>query len=481
MDLGDRRNVSESHKGFTNQERLLLGALMMPTFIVLLNHGVLGVALPSIQKEFHLSVDLLPWALTSMVLPRIALMPTFGRLGDQLGKRELILLGLGFFLLGSIIASVAPTFLWLVVARFLQGIGAASFPLMMAMVSNSFKASNSGRALGIINSSAPIGMILGTVGGGAIIEWIGWQQTFIIISVICVLAIFGVGGLVKRDENEKPETGFDWVGAISMSGAIVGILLALTTESLFPMFSPINLSFWGFSLVSILVLFWNASRNADPFIDLDIFRNRAFLTPSLVATLRMAVLDGGRFILVLFLADVLGYSPIAIGTMMLLYTAPMFVGMVGGGYMADRWAYRNSASIGLSLQAVGFLMLGFASLETGMVAIVTGMLIASLGAGITLIPLAKGALSALGAARAGLASGLFNSLRFVGSAVAPPLLGLMLAQGYRGGLNVPNLLQTYQFGFRVLACVAAIGITVAFLIPEPLGEDLNSLTSQAIH
>jgi predicted MFS family arabinose efflux permease len=159
----------------------------------------------------------------------------------------------------------------------------------------------------------------------------------------------------------------------------------------------------------------------------------------------------------------------------------MFVGMVSGGYLADKWAYRISASIGLSLQAAGFLMLGYASSETITVAIVSGMLIASFGSGMTLIPLAKGALYSLGAARTGLASGLFNSVRVIGSAVASPLLGLLLARGYRGGLDVPNLIRTYQAGFQILACVAAIGIVVAFTIPEILGDDLDSNISQAIH
>ncbi len=451
--------------GFSIRERWLLIAMMAPSGFSLIASGMLSVALPAIQAEYSVPVEMLAWAVAASFLPRVPLEPIYGRLADMLGKRRLYLIGLTIFTLGTALMIPAPTFLWLVVASALQGIGMASFSIAMAMITLVFPKERRGRALGFWNASQPFGLMVGPILGGMITEWIGWRANFLLIGLACLVSLAVAVRFVPGEDKPRNTAPFDWLGAACLTTGVGSVLLAATTGSLIPFGSPVNLLLWIVAGLAFAVLIWNARTKPNPLVGTDVLRNRHFMGPSLAVNLRMFAHDGARFVLVLYMANVLGQSPSMVGWMMFLYGLPLLAGVMFGGYLADRWATRISGNIGTIGQAVGLFWMSVAATSTNLVAFAPGMIAAGFFGGACLVPFSKEAVAALGIERAGLAAGLYNMLRFAGSAAATPLLGLLLASGfqkYAGSSSVP---EPYQLGFQVLAIVAVLGAAAVMIIP----------------
>lgn len=457
---------------FSADERGLLVAMMAPSALSLIANGMIGVALPAIQTEFRLPVELLAWVVAAAFVSRVALEAIYGWLADLFGKRRLYLVGLSIFSLGSVLLIPAPSFTWLVFASILQGIGMASFSIAMAMITNLFPKERRGRALGLWNSSQPFGIMMGPIIGGVVTEWLGWRANFVLIACGCLLALVTAIRFIPS-QKQAPGKSFDWAGAVALVLAVGGGLLATTTESMIPMGSPLNLLFWVVSLLAIGALVWNAVKRPNPLIGVDVVRNRRFVGPALAVNFRMFAHDGARFVLVLYLANVLRYSPSSVGTLMFFYSLPLLIGVMYGGHMADRWATRTSGAIGTVGQATGLLWLGLAG-ETDALILAPGMIIAGFFSGASLVPFSKEAVAALGRERAGLASGLYNMLRYAGSAAAAPLLGLLLARGYEafGGMN--SAAPPYQWAFQILAVIAGLGALSTALIPGASPVELQT-------
>lgn len=453
--------------GLSPREFSIIVALMLPTTMALIEVGMIGVALPVIQAEFGISVDLLSWVMAVGYLLRVPLMPIYGRVGDVFGKKYLYLIGLVIFVMGAIIAATAQTFEWLIWGRLLQGFGsAASLPLAMALIADAFPEAQHGRALGIWNASAPVGMILGPVLGGIVVEAFGWHMIFIIVASLAIMSLWVVTWLVPSPPKAETRPKVDWFGAIALALTIGSLLLATTTASVVPFGSALNIVFWLITVVALSGLIWNATYRPNPFISFDIARNREFLMPAIAVSLRTFAHDGVRFIVVLYLANVFGLTPRTIGFFLLFYALPLFFGVASGGFLADRWPSRIVGAIGLLFFAVGVFWPSLVDPNSGSLWLAPGLMIAGISAGVSLTPFTKTAVTSLGRDQVGFAAGLYNTLRFAGIATSTPLLGLLLANGFAryGGLETVS--QPYQSGFQLLAIVTLVGSGVALLIPD---------------
>lgn len=451
---------------FSIRELSVLIALMLPATLALIDVGMVGVALPTIQADFDVPVDLLSWVLAANFLFRVPLMSIFGRVGDVFGKKYLYLIGLVIFIGGASFGAMAISFGWLILGRLLHGMGSAgNQPLSMALIAETFPEERQGRALGIWNASAPVGLMLGPVLGGLIVEGIGWHAMFIIVAALAMVSLAVVAWLVPAPPRPNPPPTVDWFGAVSLVLTIAGFLLATTTASVIPFGSFFNLIFWGIGSGALLSLIWNATHRLDPFIGADVARNRQFVTPAVAVSLRMFAHDGARFLMVLYLANVFGQSPRTIGLFMLFYTIPLTIGVAYGGFLADLWPNRIVGAIGMLLLAVGIFWLSLVYPGTGALVLVPGLLVAGFSSGISLTPFTKTAVTALGPDRMGLASGLYNRLRFAGIAISTPLLGLLLAWGFAQHGGLETVTEPYQLGFQLVAGAAVLGSGVAALIP----------------
>ncbi len=160
------------------QTRILIG-LIAPSILVGMSHHMFGVTLPSIRRDFGIDADTTAWVVMIYTLPFMTLMPLYGRMGDTLGKRRLLLLGTTIFLAGTVITMTATSLAWLMCGRFVQGMGSAGFvPLSIAIISQRFAPEERGRALGTWNSAIPLTGLTMPYMAGLLVDSLGWRAIY---------------------------------------------------------------------------------------------------------------------------------------------------------------------------------------------------------------------------------------------------------------------------------------------------------------
>jgi predicted MFS family arabinose efflux permease len=252
-------------------------------------------------------------------------------------------------------------------------------------------------------------------------------------------------------------------------------LLATTTSSVIPFGSGLNYLFWIFAVLGLLLMVWNASRNPNPLIGMEEVKNPRLMLPSLAVSFRMIAHAGASFVLVIYLTNVFGKSPSAVGTFLLFSSLSSMIGVPLGGFLADRWTSRKSGAFGLSFLTAGMVWLGFIQPQANHWLLLPGMILGGLGAGLCLVSFTKEAVASLGEEKVGLASGLYNMIRFSGASLSAPTLGLILANEYLrypGGETDPG---PYQVAFRVLAITSLIGVLIAASIPRPSSSQQDEI------
>ena len=459
-------------------KRMLFG-LMLQSAIDLIDDGMFNVAMPSIQMQYSLQIEALSIVVAIRTLARVGLMPVYGFIGDRFGKQRTFAVGLSIFVLGSILSFLSPSVLWLVIGRVLQGMGGGILPLAMAIISDHFPSERRGQMLGLWNSSAPLGVILGPPIGGFLIESFGWKSIFILSGIGSMLALLLIRKFVPTSSDiQDPDTSADWLGAAGIFTFTTSLLLATTTTGVFPVGSQMNLFFWGFFLLATVLLIWNTLTNAGSLINLSTLKNRQLILPSIAVTFRMFCIGGTVFLMVLYLANVLGKNPGVIGLFLIAHSLPIFLFIPVGGLIADRWNSGNVAVLGMLIQAAGMFWLTLIDPTNHELLLLPGMFLGGLGAGLSLTPFTKGAVASLGDGQVGFAAGLFNMIRFAGAAVSAPLLGLILAAGFEqyGGSEAAP--EPYQYSFLILAGCALVGMGIASFIPK---NDASRKVNTATH
>ncbi len=436
----------------------VLLALMTPTFSMILMTSMMRVALPAIRDHFQIDVDLVAWIVTAYTLPYVVFMPLFGRLGDDLGRRRLLLLGMSVFLIGTVIGLLAPNLAWLMLGRAVQGVGTAGFvPLAMAIISDLFPASRRGRALGTWNSAGPITGMVAPLLGGLLVDHLGWRTIFAPVLLVTAIALAVVARKVpalRGNRNVAALLRFDWGGVLLLSATMVSLLFYVTSEKITGVTSLQDWRLLGATGTFLLLFLWWERRQADPFVDLSLYSHPSFSLASVGASIRMFTMSGIGFVLPLYLADVHNLNAFQTGVMFMVHAGALLATMRLGGLLADKGSSRGPVILGMGVQAATMIYLALLPPHLSLAWFVAGVVVHGLGAGLSLAALHRAALGQVPSERMGIAAGLYSMSRFTGSSVGAALSGVLIHQGLNRGL-LP--LDAYQIVFKVLAVVAILG------------------------
>jgi MFS family permease len=447
--------------------RMMLAGLMAPFVMTILNQAMSGVALPIIRDYFAVTADVAAWIATVYSLPFMMLMPFYGRMGDGLGKRRLMLAGIAIFGLGTAIALVAGS-LWLfMLGRAIQGIGAAGMaPLAMAIISGAFPARERGRALGTWNTSGPVNDLAAPLLAGFLIGWLGWRSIFAPVLLAAVIALI----VVKK--NVPPGIGqprpkylrtFDWGGVILLSAMLTGLLFYLSSR---PITGVQPLNDWRLLTVTLLLglgfYLWER-RRANPFVDFAIFRNKTFNQVSFVGALRMVANSAIGFLIPLYLVDVRGAGPILIGTIVMFHGGALLLTIRLGGLAADRWGSRWPTVGGIAAQLMVMLFFGLLAADAPLWLIAAGLVLHGLGSGLALTAMHRSAMSGVAEAHMGMAAGMYNMIRFGGVAVGTALCGVLLQNRLDQELAP---IEAYQGVFLIVGVITAVGVIIGLWIRD---------------
>ncbi|MEV3959914.1 MFS transporter [Nocardia sp. NPDC050193] len=442
----------------------VLAAAGLPMFMVTLDNLVVTNALPVIRAELNASLGDLQWFVNAYTLSFAALLLTASALGDRLGRRRVFLAGIAVFTAGSAACALATDPAMLVAARVVQGFGgAAVMPLSLTLLSDAVPERLRSAAIGIWGGIAGLGVAVGPLLGGAVVDGLSWQWIFWVNVPIGVLVLPLVVWTLRESRGGGGR--LDPGGLVLASAGVLAVVWGIVhgADDGWSSGGVLAALIGGAVLLGAL-LAWER-RAAAPMLAPRLFRIRAFGIANVVAFAFSIGVFGSIFLLAQFFQVVQGYSPLESGIRTMSWTmAPMVVAPLAG-LVIDRVGSRILLVTGQTLLAVALAwMAAITSVDVGYGTFVAPLLLAGVGMGLTFAPLATVVMGAVPEADRSVASGTNNTVREVGVAVGIAVLASVFASygAYTDPQSyVDGLVPAVWFG----AGIVAAGALAAALLP----------------
>ena len=406
---------------------------------------VVNVALPTIRDELGSGLSGQQWIIDAYLLTLSSLLLIGGSLGDVLGRRMIFSVGLAGFGLTSIICAAAPTIEVLIAGRALQGVaGALLVPSTLGLIVATFDAGGRGAAIGSWTAWTGIATVIGPLGGGLILATVSWRWIFAINLVPIAIALL----LVRRigAEHDQPSGGrVDLFGALLCALGLGGTIYALIEQPNFGWGDPrIAVPLAG-GLIALVAFVAYERRASHPMLDLDLFRNRNFSVGNLATFAIYAGLGGVMFVVVVYLQQVAGYTPLEAGASLLPMTLLLFFLSKRFGALSDRFGPRFFMSAGPLVAAAGVaLMMRIDSDADYLTTVLPSVAVFGLGLALTVAPLTATVLGSADEQHAGIASGINNSIARVAGLLAIAAVGAVIAAQF--GAKIDSELAGGDFG-----------------------------------
>ena len=467
---------------------LVLGVVLMGTFMAILDAAIVNVAIPSIRADLHASFGEIEFVVSAYIVTYACLLVTGGRLGDNYGRKLLFIVGLIVFAAASAACGLAPTSFLLIVSRALQGIGAAlMYPQVLAIIQVTFTGDDRAKALGIFGSVIGVAAVAGQIIGGTLIElnlWnLEWRPIFL-VNVPLALGTVVAALFVLPKEEHTDTVGLDWGGVALITTALLLLIVPLLEgrELGWPPWTLACLA----AVVAVFALFIRyerrfAAKGGRPLVRLGLFECRGFAFGVPIAALLMASYAGYLFTLALYLQVGLGFSPLHSG----LTHAPTAVGF----FIASLAAPRLIPLLGRQVLTAGFVIaaFGFAATATTIYAagarlhgfeLAPTLFIAGVGNGFGFSPLVGTVISGLEPKEAGAGAGIVTTTLQVGMALGVAIIGLLYFA--LGGGGVSSAASTTAFATTLPVCAALLVVAAVLVrnLPRTPFEVSNALVER---
>jgi EmrB/QacA subfamily drug resistance transporter len=424
---------------------------------------VVNVALPSIGQSLALDRAGLTWVAIAYTLMFGSLLMLGGRLADTFGRRRLFLAGLGLFTIASVTSGLAPDGTILIVARGLQGIGAALLsPAALSIITTLYQGPDRGRALSVWAALGGSGAAFGVMLGGALSAGPGWQWIFFVNVPVGILVALGVASIVPALAPERRAGGIDLPAVLTITPAIGLVLYALIGAGDAGWVSFATLAPLGLALALLGAFVWRERTARVPLVRLAMLAERSFSGGLVLLVAASALLAGSFFITSLYVQRVAGLSPLETGLMFV----PAALALIVGAQLGSRGLWHAGGRIvatgALVVVGLGLVLLARVPAQGDvLVDVLPGFVIAAFGLGATLVTAMTTAFSGVAGEDSGLASGLINTGHEVGFALGVSILSSIGGSSLGGGPDVAGFGGAYVAG--VVIAVLAAGASLVFL------------------
>jgi EmrB/QacA subfamily drug resistance transporter len=456
--------MGESTQTSRRAQRWILALTSIASLMVALDTLVVSTALSTIRLDLGASIEQLEWTVNAYNLSLAVFLLPAAVLGDRFGRRRLFAGGLGLFVATSAAAALAPDVGSLIVARAVQGLGAALvISLALSIVGAAFPPERRGAAIGILEGVTGLATIGGPVVGGAVAEGISWEWIFWVNVPIGLAALPLV--LARIQESRGPDTALDLRGFALITGGAFGIVWGLVRG---------NSAGWGsaevvaaLALGALLVVAFAAweLRAGEPMLPMRFFRSRSFSAGNAATFFLFAALFGAVFFFAQFLQTALAYGPLDAGLRLLPWTATLFVVAPIAGALADRIGERPLIVGGLALQAAGLGWIALlAAPDLDFAALVAPSILTGIGTSMAIPATANAVVGAVATEAVGKAAGANGLLRELGG-----VFGVALAVTVFAGAGSYASPQAFTDGFAAAigaaAAMAMIGAIAGLAMP----------------
>jgi EmrB/QacA subfamily drug resistance transporter len=452
------------------QGRWVLLATVLGSAMASIDATVVGIALPAIGHNFSASLSTLQWVVTAYTLTLAGLLLLSGALGDRYGRKKVFLTGVAWFAVASLICGVAPDAPILIVARAVQGVGAALLtPGSLAILQASFREQDRSRAIGAWTGFAGIGTAVGPFIGGWLISAASWRLIFIINLPLAVV-VMAVGLRHVPESHDPAETGrLDFSGGVLVTLGLIGLTYGLITGPSSGWTAPAVLVMLLAGVALLVAFVVRERRAAMPLLPLNLFSSAQFSAANVVTFAVYAALAGTLFLLPIQLEQVAGYTPLEAGISLLPVTFIMLLLSARSGALAARIGPRLQMSVGPVVIGAGLFLFGRVGSSGNYLAeVLPAVLVFGFGLAINVAPLTSTVLAAAPAEKAGIASAVNNDVARAAGLLAVAILPAA------AGLTGTSYLHPAQFsaGFHRASYISAglcvvAGILAAATIRNP--------------
>ncbi|MEU0486959.1 MFS transporter [Streptosporangium sp. NPDC006013] len=419
------------------QLRTILITVSIALMAVIASVSGLNVAQTHMAVEFGASQNTILWIINIYTLALAALLLPLGAIGDRLGRKPMLIAGLGVFGVAGVAAGLAPTAEVMLAARVAGGIGAAMImPITLAVITSTFPEEKRGTAIGVWTGVAGGGGILGMFLSALLVDVADWRSLFVLPVILIIVALAMTLKSVPNS-RERSSHGFDTIGALVSTVAVVGLIFVLQEGPERGWTAPVTLISLAVGLIAALgFVAWQLHRRDASLLDVRLFRERGLAGGSITLLVVFGVQAGIAVVLFPFFQAVLGWSGL-LSTLALMPMAVMMMTTSGlAPKLAARVGSRSTMAAGIALAGVGLaLMALFVSADGGYLTILPGMLAMGIGMGLSMTPSTEAITGSLPREKQGVASALNDVTREFGTALGVALLGALLSAGYRSAID----------------------------------------------
>ncbi|WP_299001871.1 MFS transporter [uncultured Shewanella sp.] len=440
---------------------LALLAMVLSVLMIAIDFTAFSVALPIIGEEFKAGINKTQWIINGYTLMFGVLIVTGGRLADRIGRRKTLIIGISIFTVFSVLATLVSGTLGVIVCRMLMGVGGAlMWPAILGMVFGIMPSHRAGLAGALVIGTAGFGNAMGPMLGGVLTDILSWRWIFLINVPIAAIVYLLVYKLIEDDQPIDQNEPIDYVGVLTLSIALMALLLALDFGIGLGWEDPFILSLFVIFFVVICAFFYIESKVGQyALIPTDIVRNYSFMAAGLATLMMSAIFFAVLVYLPLFFSQTMHYSPMKSGVGLLPVMLTFAITSFFAGALYEKLGSKLILSVGSACLALGMFLLSSLTMHTSYLSMLFGMFILGAGVGLFYSTITTAALTLVPEKRASLAGGIIFMFQIAGGSIG---LGLntaivsqydLLSEGINMAFKVNGVFSILGF----IICVLWIG------------------------
>lgn len=461
--------------GFRSDRGPILIALMTTTGLVAIDSTILATAVPSIVGDLG-GFSQFTWLFSIYLLAQAVTVPVYAKLADTFGRKPIVLIGIGLFLLGSILCGFAWSLPALIVFRAVQGLGAGAIqPMAITIAGDIYTVAERAKVQGYLASVWAISAVLGPTLGGLFSQYVSWRWIFLVNIPLCLLA----GWLIIRNFTEKVERRshrIDYAGATVLTlGLSLLVLAVLEGGQVWAWTSAQSLGAFALGALLLVVFVLIERRAAEPVLSLWVFSRRLLITTTVVSLGGGAILIGLTSFVPTFLEIATGTSPLVAGLALAALTIGWPISAAVSGRFYLRLGFRPTALIGMVIAVLGTVALTLTAHTPSIAFVALSCFLVGLGLGLAVTPSLIAAQSSVQWNERGVVTGVNLFARAVGSAVGVAIFGAIangvIAQAHDGEKDPGTIALASGIVFAAVAVCALLTLVAAAAMPQAMVAD----------
>jgi EmrB/QacA subfamily drug resistance transporter len=434
-----------------------LGLICTAVFMTVLDIAIVNVALPSIGKDLHFSADSLQWVITAYAITFGGFLLLGGRAADLLGRRRVFMVGLAVFTGASLACGLATSEAFLIVARGVQGFGAAVVtPAALSIVSTTFEeGAERNKALGIWGAVAGSGAAVGVLLGGLLTQYLGWEWIFFVNVPVGAACLVSTPIYVRESRVETDRRRYDAAGAVTITSSLILLVFAVSKAPDVGWGSARTIGLLVGSALLGLAFVMVETRAEQPLMPFGIFRVRVLAGANTVGFLLGGAIFGSFFLLTQYMQLILGYDALKAGVAFLVTAGTSVIAAGVAQALVTRVGVRRILALGMALLAVGQLLYTRFPVDGGYALdLLPGFVVTGVGIAFAFVPVSIAALAGVSHDEAGLASGLINTSQQIGGAIGTAVISSVAIsslsfQAHLTSAQAGEAVRAYGHGFWV--------------------------------